>query len=440
MGSTEQATITLGALVITLFLSGFIVIIPRKYLLLPFAVAACWAPADQRIVIQTLDFHVLQILIVVGVARLWLYGEAVPVRWNRFDHLILIWAAVGTIVYVLQWMSVGAVIYKSGRLLEWLGLYWIFRQTVRSWDDLRFTYVVLAVCALAMMPFVALEWATGSNPFDVIGRVGTAVREGTYRCQATFPHSIIMGLFWAILVPLFVGFARQQPRYRLLFWLAVAASTFMILATASSTPVLTLMVVAGLLLAYPLRRYTGAGAWSVVAMVVALHIVMKAPVWHLLARVGVISGSTGWHRYFLVNQAIEFLPEWILLGTRDTAHWGPGLEDVTNELILVAVQGGLITLILFCLVLFVAGRAFARLSQRTTERRESYLAWCALVSVLANFISFFGVSYFGQIAMPWYLLLAIAGCFYEQAYAPRALAGPQTRSSPPVLGLQQAYR
>jgi hypothetical protein len=439
MGSSQQETITLGTLIITLVLSGSIAIIPRKYLLLPFAVAACWVPADQRIVIQTLDFHVLQILVLVGAARLWIYGEAVRIRWNRFDRLILIWAAVGTLVYVAQWGNLAAVIYKSGRLLEWLGLYWIFRQTVRSWDDLRFTYLVLAVCALAMMPFVALERVMGSNPFAVLGRVITAVREGSYRCQATFPHSIIMGLFWATLVPLFVGFARQRAQYRSLFWAAVGASTFMIMMTASSTPVLTLMAAAGLLLAYPYRRYTGTAAWGVVAMLVALHIVMKAPVWHLLSRISVVSGSTGWHRYFLINQAVEFFGEWALLGTRDTAHWGTGLGDVTNELVLVGVQGGLVTLIVFCIVLFVMGRALARLSIRSTERTASYLAWCTFVTVLAHFISFFGVSYFGQIAMPWYLLLASAGYFYGEVYAPVVPVGPPVRSTP-VPGLQRAYR
>ncbi len=439
MGSSQQATITLGTLIIVLLLSGSILIIPRKYLLLPFALAACWAPADQRIMIQTLDFHVLQILVLVGAARLWIYGEVIPIRWNRFDRLVLAWAVAGTIVYVLQWMSVGAIIFKSGRLLEWLGLYWIFRQTVNSWDDLRFAYLALALCALAMMPFVVLERAMGSNPFAVLGRVGTAWREGSWRCQATFPHSIIMGLFWATQVPLFVGFARQRARYRFLFWAAVAASTVMVMLAASSTPTLTLMAVAGLLLAYPLRRSTGTAAWGVVAMLLALHMVMKAPVWHLLSRISVVPGSTGWHRYYLINQAIEYLPEWVLLGTRDTAHWGLGLEDVTNELILVGVQGGLVTLILFCAILFVAGRAFARLSVRVTDRTESYLAWCAFVTVLSHFISFFGVSYFGQISMPWWLLLASTGYFYGQVSAPPTLAASPVRSAS-VAGAPPVYR
>jgi hypothetical protein len=204
----------------------------------------------------------------------------------------------------------------------------------------------------------------------------------------------------------------------------------MILGTASSTPLLTLMAVAVFLLAYPLRRYAGTAAWGVVAMLFALHIVMRAPVWHLLARVGVVSGSTGWHRYYLVNQAIENFWEWMLLGTRDTGHWGLGLLDVTNQFILEGVRGGLITLILFCAILLVVGRAFVRLSVRSSDKRESYLAWCAFVTLLAHVVSFFGVSYFGQITMPWYLLLASAGHFYGRVHAPPVPAGPPIKSPP----------
>src|SRR3989304_4350482 len=111
-----QATITELTLAITLLLSAVILIVPRTYLLLPFAVAACWAPADQRIMVATLDFHVLQILILVGAARPFLYGEVAAIRWNRLDRLILAWALVGSTVYIVQWMSLAAAINRSGRL------------------------------------------------------------------------------------------------------------------------------------------------------------------------------------------------------------------------------------------------------------------------------------------------------------------------------------
>ncbi len=391
-------------------------VVPRRYLLLPYVIGACFAPADQTLMVGELNFQVLRILALVGMLRLALRGEIVALRWNRFDKLIVAWFVIGSMVYVAQWLSLSAIINRCGRFVEWLCLYWVFRQTVRSWEDLRFAYIALAFCALAMLPFVILEWIQGVNPFAVLGRVGTDIREQNYRCQATFPHSIMMGLFWAALVPLFVGFAKQQARRRWVLWGAVLASTVMIWATASSTPILTLAAVAALLLAYPLRRYTGTAAWGVLALGVALQCVMKAPVWHLIARVGVVSGSTGWHRFHLIDEAIRHFSSWMLLGTRDTGAWGWGLEDVTNQYILEGVRGGFVTLVLFCVILFVGARAVVRLSLRSRDRSESYLAWGVFVTIIAHCLSFLGVAYFGQIDMIWYLLLAAVAFAYAQVY------------------------
>jgi len=418
----SQATITGLTFFFTVVLSAVTIGVPRKYILLPFVVGACWVPADQTIMVGELDFQVLRVLVVVGMLRLWMRGEVIAIRWNRFDKLILAWALVGSLIYVLQWLTLAALINRCGRLLEWLGLYWVFRQSIRSWADVKVAYGGFAVCAIAMAPFVAAEWASGINPFGALGRVTTILREGNFRCQATFPHAIMMGLFWATLVPLFIGFSRQG--HRILFWLAVAAAAFMVVATRSSTPVLTLGVVIALPFTYRWRQYTRTVSWGIVGLLFALHLAMNAPVWHLVSRVGLVSGSTGWHRFHLIDAAIRHFTEWMLIGTRYTGHWGYGLEDVTNQFILEGVRGGLITLVLFCAILFAGARAVVRLSLHSQEKDERYLAWCVFVTILAHCVSFIGVSYFGQITMIWYLLLASVGLLYGKEYAPRRAQRP----------------
>ena len=143
---------------------------------------------------------------------------------------------------------------------------------------------------------------------------------------------------------------------------------------------------------------------------------MKAPVWNLVARVGVVSGSTGYHRYRLIDQAIRHFPEWALLGSRGTSHWGQGLQDVTNQYILEGVTGGLATLILFCAVHYVGARMLVRMSLQTRDKGESYLVWCMFVTIVVHCISFIGVSYFGQITMIWHLLLASTSLLYGRFY------------------------
>ncbi len=399
-------------ILITVLLATLLFVVPKKSFLLPFILATCFVPADQRVIIFDLDFTPLRMLVLVGFLRTILWGERLTFKWNRFDKLVLAWAICGALIYTIQWADMRALIYKCGVLFDVIGLYWLFRINISSWDDIKLATKVFAVCSLVLAVFVGLEWATGTNPFVVLGRVKTSFREGRYRCQASFPHSIMLGLFWATLVPLFVGFARQD-KHKLLLWSAVAASTFIVAATASSTPVLTLLIVLVLLCGYKWRQYTASAEWGLLASLIALHIVMKAPVWHLISRIGVVGGSTGWHRFILIDRAISHFGEWMFLGCRSTAHWGWGLSDVTNQYILEGVRGGFVTLALFLVMIYMALRTLLRLSLQHQEQKQRFLTWCLFVAILGHCVAFLGVSYFGQIMMLWYMTLAAVSFFYD---------------------------
>lgn len=359
-----------------------------------------------------LDFTVLRILIVAGVLRILICGEQRYIKWNKLDLMILTWAFCGALIYIIQWMNTKAIVNRSGVIFDIVGLYWLFRQKIRSWNDVRFVLTLFALSALILSPLVALEWSTGQNPFVNLGRVITKVRAEHYRCQAAFPHSIMLGLFWATLVPLFVGLGLTENK-RILYWIAVAAAVFIVVASASSTPMLVLAVVLLCLSGFKWRRYTSRIGLSLLVLLTALHIVMRAPVWHLLARVNVIGASTGWHRYNLIDKAIEHFDEWMLIGCRNTDHWGFGLGDVTNQFILQGVRGGLITLLIFLVMIWLALKTLLTLSLLGKDDKEQFLIWCLFVTIIAHCAAFMGVSYFGQITMLWYMMLAIVALLVE---------------------------
>ena len=416
----SQATI-----LITVLLAILLFVVAKQYFLLPFILAACFVPADQRVIIFDLDFTPLRMLVLVGFLRTILLGERLTFKWNRFDKLVLVWAICGAFIYIIQWADMRALIYKCGVLFDVIGLYWLFRINISSWGDIKYATKVFAICSLVLAVLVGLEWATGQNPFTVLGRVETEVRKGRYRCQASFPHSIMLGLFWATLVPLFIGFARQD-KSKLLLWSAVAASAFITVATASSTPILTLLIVLILLCAYRWRKYAACAGWGILASLIALHIVMQAPVWHLISRIGVVGGSTGWHRYILIDNAISHFGEWMFFGCRSTAHWGWGLWDITNQYILEGVRGGFVTLALFLVMIYMALRTLLRLSLQQQEQKQRFLAWCLFVAILGHCVSFLGVSYFGQIMMWWYMTLAVVSFLYDDKKRGRRIVTYQT--------------
>lgn len=400
--------ITAPTIVAAIVLSLLTLSVPKKYFLLPYIVAACFVPADQRIIVADLDFTVLRILVVMGALRIVCGREHEPLRFNSFDKLVILWVAVGAVIYVLQWRTFRAVIFKCGTLFDAIGMYWVFRKSVGTLADVKRIGRMLAVCSLVMVVLVAVEWATGQNPFAVMGRVGTAVREGEYRCQASFPHSIMLGLFWATVIPFFVGLWKTENR-AWVYMVATVAAVLIVIATRSSTPLLTMLFVFGLLTGFRCRQHGRGVVWCVLGITVALHIMMRAPVWHLIARMNVVGGSTGWHRYHLINEAVKNFSEWAILGTRQTAHWHPALWDITNQYILEGVRGGIITLILFVILLIRAVAKVGAASLRQISRGHQWLLWGICVSVLGHCISFFGVSYFGQIVLLLYMTFAIVG-------------------------------
>lgn len=407
-----------ATIIMAMVLATSVFVMPRKWFLLPFIAAACFIPADQRFIVGGLDFTMLRILVIAGVARLMLYNEIVSIKYNRVDMLLVAWIAAGGIIYTLQWATPEAFVNRLGHSFDAIGLCWIFRQKIRSWNDLRFVAGAFALCAVALVPFVALEWSTGENPFVALGRVTTVARQGRYRCQAAFPHPIILGLFWATLMPVFIAFARRSGR-DWIFAAATAAAVFVIAATASSTPVAVLIQMLILLALWKYRRSARGMLWTAAAVLVALHIIMTKPVWHLIARANIVGGSTGWHRYFLIDQAISRFHEWWLLGTRDTSQWGRGLEDVTNHFILQGVNGGLLTLVLFVALLAVAIKTLWRYSVAAVPRRLQWISWCLGVSLMAHCIAFLAVSYFGQIIMPLYMTIAVSAMVCEMLEQPR---------------------
>jgi hypothetical protein len=139
--------------------------------------------------------------------------------------------------------------------------------------------------------------------------------------------------------------------------------------------------------------------------VIALHLIMQAPVWYLMARIDLAGGSTGWHRAQLITAALEHLHEWWLVGTDYTRDWiAYGVPwsayhiDITNHYISLGVSGGLLLVFFFFAILFKAfqllGRTLATLRQ--AGDRDEFTVWCLGSALAAHSFTFLSISYFDQ--------------------------------------------
>ena len=322
----------------TVFLAVGCLFSSRRYFLLPYIIAACLIPMNQRIYLGNLDFTVLRILVFAGMLRYIIRDEKEAIQWHGFDKLVLVWNISSTLVYTIQIGTLGAFLNRCGVMYDSLGMYWLCRHYFRSFDDITQCIKLFAICAIISTPLVAMEKILKTSIFSIFGPVGAGYHRGRFRCAGPFPHYIMLGCFWVSLIPLFYSSwkAEIMPKLNLA---GIFCAISLVYFSASSTPLLTLMSIFIFWMCYYCRQSGKTIFIAICGVLILLHIVMQAPVWHLIARVNVFGGSTGWHRYYLFNQFIEHTSEWFVLGTSDTINWGPGLHDITNQYVLEGDKG-----------------------------------------------------------------------------------------------------
>jgi len=148
--------------------------------------------------------------------------------------------------------------------------------------------------------------------------------------------------------------------------------------------------------------------WAIAITLVALHLVMRAPVWHLISRIDLTGSSSSYHRYELLNQCILHFREWFLIGTKNYANWDWSMYDLSNQYVAVADPSGLIPLL--CLIaMIVFGFKYLGRARKAVEgdRQQELFIWAIGASLFANVVAFFGIAYFDQTVIAWYALLAV---------------------------------
>lgn len=404
--------------------------LPRKYAIYPMIVMACFISPAQRIVIATLDFSLLRIMVLFGWARVLMRGEHRGFKWKRMDHLVVAWTVISALVNIVQRGNVAGFIFQGGQAYDMLGMYALFRILIRGWGDADRVVRFVILCSIPVAALFLVEKTTGKNPFAMMGGVPsiTVERQGRLRCQGPFKHAILAGCFWVAWLP-FVVSRWWRPKGKLEAVVGSITILLIVFACSSSTPVVGLLASGIGLAAWLVRRQMRVVRWGILATLVGLHMVMNAPVWHLISRISLTKGNTGYHRFRLIDNAIKRFDEWWLIGTKSTAHWGHAMYDLTNQYVREGVKGGFISLVLFVWVLVEAYSRSGRLWKKSS--RQSYpiaFAWGMGVCLFAHTIMFLSISisHSQQNMLVMFFLFALAA-----GLEPRRRRKVQLRALPP---------
>lgn len=405
------------ALTILAVLCFSVVCLPRRPALLAMLVGTLFLGQGLGFELGGLTLFPSRILGLLGCIRVLLRKEFTFSPLPDFDRLVLVLYAYVAVVHSLGQDGRMVIVARS---VDALFYYVVFRGLVRNLQEVR---ELLSAFVFLLIPYAALlavESVTGNNPFAIVGG-GFAywVRDGATRCFGSFRHPSILGSLGATFFPLYVGLAWEQAGRK---WtlLGAALCVLIVIFSNSGGPLSVLAVGVAGWCAWRLRHEMQAVRRCIVAAVILLALVMKAPIWYLIARVGSLTGGSGYHRARLMEVAFRDLDKWWFVGMpiEETRDWFPyrllatGGADITNQFVGLGVTAGLGAVVLAILLYVKAFRALGRALSAVRESEpqgglNEKFVWGIGVMFLVHLANAFNITYFDQFATIWFLHLAM---------------------------------
>lgn len=409
------------ALVFIIAIGTLIFVLPRQLVFVPFVLAVCYMTLGQEVVVGGLNFTIVRIVVLLGWIRLIVRGEIRALELNSIDKAFIWWVIVSCIAHTLLWQTSGALIYRLGRAYNAAGVYFLFRMVIQDIDGIEKLIKISAIIILPLSMLMILEMVSGRNMFSIFGAVAQESwqRDGSIRAQGPFMYAGLAGTFGAIVMPFYLAlwFDRKE-RFKAV--IGCVAATVITLTSHSSGPLMA--YVAGIigLMVWRYRARMRPIRYAILFSLISLHLVMKAPVWYLISKAGKLTGGTAWHRSYLIDMAIKHFDEWWLVGTQNTYAWMPyhlpsksgewaASSDITNQFILEGVEGGLFSMLLFILIVVLCFRQIG-ISLRLGEDSpfsSRIILWSLGSSLFANVVAMLSCSYFDQIIVIFWLILAM---------------------------------
>jgi hypothetical protein len=411
-GGVAESTIHPLAAIYLLIAVVLILVVPRRTVIAPFLVAFFTIPIGNVIVLGGLHFTALRALILAGLVRRALTRGSTsagkyPGGFNSLDWAVFCWSISAVVAFCLEFRETQAYINAAGTLLDTLGGYLVIRFLVPDREAIKTTIKVLAaICVINGVCMINEKFIGHFNVFGLLGGMDreVTVRDGHIRAAGVM-GCLYAGAFAGVLIPLFIWLWKER-KSRLAALAGFAGATAMMITSYSSTSYLAYGGALAALAFWPLRKRMRILRWGLTVMLVGLHMVMKAPVWALIARIDLTGSSSGEQRYQIVDMTIRNFSAWWLIGTKDYVSWGWDSWDLCNQFVAVALTGGLLALICYIAIFKVSFSSIGNARKLVEGNQEQeWLFWCFGSALFATVVAHFGINYMAQLIMGVFALV-----------------------------------
>jgi hypothetical protein len=397
-GGAADTMLTPAVAVGMLIIIALIFILPRNKVITPFLLGCFTIPLGQVVVLAGLHFMVLRILIIAGLIRRAISGGASPPGkfpggFTGVDGMVILWVVTIQTLVTLQWMEMQSFIKNLGDFLDLFGGYLVVRYFIPDGETVRRAIKALAVVAVIQGFCMLNEHISHVNLFGYIGGISWLnVRDGKIRSEGVL-GSISGGAFGAALIPLFLGLWTDR-KDRMVAIAGVVGATTMVVTSNSSTSLLAFAATVVAIFFWPLRKQMRLLRWGLALTLIALHLIMKAPVWALITHIDLTGSSSSYHRYYLVDNCIRHFSDWWLLGYKDYDKWGFLMFDMCNQFVVQAVCGGLLGLVAYIAIFSKSFGAIGKARKNVEgDRKREWFLWCLGSTLFSVVVAHFGINY-----------------------------------------------
>jgi len=398
-----------------------ILVMQRNRLPLLLMASALYVPLGDNLQIGPGNFSAMRLAILACLVRYVMRGELRGTRFNKIDSAILvfsIWVSIASLTHTAFGFTIVPV---SGYMFATFGMYFCLKNCVLSIEDVSRLMKGLVILTIPVAVLMIVEISIGRNVIYGLSGFSTAVlsRGDHLRATAAFRHPILAGTVGAAIALQSLSLIGVSGR---LAFVGILIGLAMVIASASSGPILALCAGIVFLLLWRYRHKFRTLGWSILLFYILCEIVMSKPAYFLIARIDIVGGSTGWHRAELIRVALSKFSTWWLFGTEYTrdwmasgVSWSENQSDITNYFLYWTVLGGLAPLL--CMI-YIVFKSFKILHAKSylpeLHHSEQYLLWGVASVLFCHVVTSFSVAYFDHSLAFFWLPIAIASSINDR--------------------------
>ena len=395
------------------------------YGLIVYVAALAFYPSYLVVPIGTIDFTVTRIVILAIFAKLFLQTD-LPGRFKfiGLDKLILIYFASQILAGATTTQSLMAFLEnRAGAVFDMVLPYFAVRMIVTNRKEyLTLLKSVLIIAApLAIVGFY--QCLTGNNPLGFFKKYQAwgfikaySPRLGFFRADVVFSHSIMYGLFFAMLGPVCAGILHNAKKYKTLYWLGLSLMGVGIFSSMSSGPMLAGLLSISFIAFYRWRKH-----WKLVIMIVVIvcgsvEIMSNRHFYDVLGGF-TFNPRTAWYRSRLIDVALfegGMSGHWLTgFGSSTDVGWGLRIDgrgtDMVNHYLWILYRYGLTGFVPFLAMCTMAVKRLIDAYKASIYDSDKWLVWCLSAGLFGLWGAFMSVSLFGQPTTIYYMMIGFAG-------------------------------